>query len=34
MSFDGFRAGSEQTLEQPLGFNSPELLEWFFHTRT
>jgi dihydrofolate reductase len=34
MSLDGFSAGPEQSLEHPLGVNGPELMEWFFHTRT
>jgi dihydrofolate reductase len=34
MSLDGFGAGPDQSLEHPLGVNGPELMEWFFHTRT
>ena len=34
MSLDGFSAGPDQSLEHPLGVNGPELMEWFFHTRT
>jgi dihydrofolate reductase len=34
MSLDGFGAGPDQSLENPLGVNGPELMEWFFHTRT
>src|SRR4051812_12653475 len=34
MSLDGFSAGPDQSLDQPLGVNGPELMEWFFHTRT
>ena len=34
MSLDGFGAGPNQSLEHPLGVNGPELMEWFFHTRT
>jgi dihydrofolate reductase len=33
MSLDGFAAGPDQSLEQPLGVNGPELMEWFFHTQ-
>ncbi len=34
MSLDGFGAGPDQSLEQPLGVNGRELMEWFAHTRT
>jgi dihydrofolate reductase len=34
MSLDGFGAGPDQSLEHPLGVHGPELMEWFFHTRT
>jgi len=34
MSLDGFSAGPDQDLEHPLGVNGPELMEWFFPTRT
>ena len=34
MSLDGFGAGPDQSLENPLGVHGPELMEWFFHTRT
>ena len=34
MSLDGFSAGPDQDLEHPLGVHGPELMEWFFHTRT
>ena len=34
MSIDGFSAGPDQSLEHPLGVNGPELMEWFFPTRT
>jgi dihydrofolate reductase len=34
MSLDGFSAGPNQDLEHPLGVHGPELMEWFFHTRT
>jgi dihydrofolate reductase len=34
MSLDGFSAGIEQSLENPLGKRGPELFSWFFHTKT
>jgi dihydrofolate reductase len=34
ISIDGFGAGPKQDLQNPLGLNGPELMEWFFHTRT
>lgn len=34
MSIDGYSAGPSQDLQNPLGVNGPELMEWFFHTRT
>ena len=34
LSIDGFGAGPNQDLEHPLGVNGPELMEWFFHTRS
>jgi dihydrofolate reductase len=33
LSIDGFGAGPKQDLQNPLGLNGPELMEWFFHTR-
>ncbi len=33
LSLDGFGAGPDQSLDNPLGVNGPELMEWFFHTR-
>jgi dihydrofolate reductase len=33
VSLDGFSAGSDQSLEFPLGVRGPELMEWFFPTR-
>jgi dihydrofolate reductase len=33
VSIDGFGAGPNQDLQNPLGVNGPELLEWFFRTR-
>jgi len=34
VSIDGFGAGPDQDLQNPLGVNGPELMEWFFNTRT
>jgi dihydrofolate reductase len=34
VSIDGFGAGTRQSLEHPLGVRGPELMDWFFHTRT
>jgi dihydrofolate reductase len=34
VSIDGFGAGPDQGLEQPLGKRGPELMQWFFPTRT
>ena len=34
VSLDGFAAGTDQSLENPLGVRGPELMEWFFPTRT
>lgn len=34
LSVDGFGAGSEQSLNDPLGKRGPEMFQWFFHTRT
>src|SRR4051794_33341660 len=33
MSIDGYSAGPNQSLENPLGMHGPELMDWFFHTR-
>ena len=33
VSLDGFGAGPDQDLQNPLGVRGPELMEWFFHTR-
>ena len=33
MSIDGYSAGLNQDLENPLGVRGPELMDWFFHTR-
>src|SRR4051812_26906317 len=32
ISIDGYGAGPNQGLENPLGVRGPELMEWFFHT--
>ncbi len=34
ISIDGFTAGPNQDLQNPLGVNGPELMEWYFHTRS
>lgn len=34
VSLDGYTAGPDQDLENPLGVRGPELMEWFLHTRT
>jgi dihydrofolate reductase len=34
MSLDGFSAGIEQSMNDPLGKRGPELFKWFFRTRT
>ena len=34
VSLDGFGAGIEQSLEDPLGKRGPEMFQWFFHTKT
>ncbi len=33
VSLDGFAAGPNQDLENPLGVRGPELMDWFFPTR-
>jgi dihydrofolate reductase len=33
MSIDGYSAGPNQDLQNPLGVRGPDLMEWFFHTR-
>jgi dihydrofolate reductase len=33
MSIDGYSAGPDQSLENPLGVGGVGLMEWFFHTR-
>lgn len=34
MSLDGFSAGADQSLDEPLGVLGRELMEWFFPTKT
>lgn len=34
ISVDGFSAGAEQSLENPLGKRGPEIFSWFFPTET
>ena len=34
ISIDGYGAGPNQDLQNPLGVGGPELFEWFFKTRT
>ena len=34
LSLDGFGAGPEQNLSNPLGRRGPEVFQWFFHTKT
>jgi len=34
VSLDGFSAGVDQSLENPLGKRGPEIFQWFFHTQT
>jgi dihydrofolate reductase len=33
ISIDGYGAGPDQDLQNPLGVNGPDLMEWFFHLR-
>jgi RibD domain-containing protein len=33
ISVDGYGAGANQSLENPLGINGPELMEWLCETR-
>lgn len=33
ISIDGYGAGTDQSLENPLGVRGPELMQWFFPTR-
>ncbi|MEP7076006.1 MAG: dihydrofolate reductase family protein [Acidobacteriota bacterium] len=34
MSLDGFSAGTDQDLQNPLGVGGPDIMEWFFPTLT
>lgn len=34
ISLDGFSAGTDQRLNDPLGKRGPEIFQWFFHTKT
>jgi dihydrofolate reductase len=34
ISVDGYGAGPDQDVHNPLGIGGPELFDWFFHTRT
>ena len=34
ISIDGYGAGPNQDLQNPLGVGGPKLFDWFFHTRT
>src|SRR5262245_33145522 len=34
LSIDGYGAGPNQNLENPLGVGGPEVFDWFFRTRT
>jgi hypothetical protein len=34
VSLDGFSAGIEQSLDDPLGKRGPEIFKWFLHTKT
>ena len=34
ISLDGFSAGTDQSLNDPLGKRGPEIFQWFFHTKT
>ena len=34
VSLDGFSAGPEQSVNDPLGKRGPEIFQWFFHTST
>src|SRR5438067_5377943 len=33
VSLDGYAAGPDQSLQNPLGVRGPELMDWFFPTR-
>jgi dihydrofolate reductase len=34
VSLDGFGAGADQSLDNPLGVRGPEMFQWFFPTKT
>ena len=34
VSLDGFSAGIEQSLSDPLGKRGTEIFQWYFHTRS
>ena len=34
VSLDGFSAGTEQSIDHPLGRRGPEIFQWLFHTKT
>ena len=34
ITLDGFSAGPDQSLENPLGVNGPDMMGWFFPTKT
>ena len=34
VSLDGFSAGTDQSIDNPLGKRGREIFEWFFHTKT
>jgi dihydrofolate reductase len=34
ISLDGYSAGPDQSLENPLGVGGLDLMDWFFHTKT
>lgn len=34
ITLDGFSAGPHQDIDNPLGVNGPEIMEWFFPTKT
>ena len=33
VSLDGISAGTEQSLNDPLGKRGPEIFQWYFHTK-
>ena len=33
VSLDAFSAGTEQSIDNPLGKRGPEIFQWFFHTK-